>query len=99
MITSGIIEAVEESEWVSPMVVQDKKAKGEIRICVDLRKLNDASVHDPFPHHLQMRCLIMWEDKKCTLSQMDSQDTIRLKFIKKIGIRQLLQQNGAPFRV
>ena len=31
------------------MVVQDKKAKGEIRICVDLRKLNDAYVHDPFP--------------------------------------------------
>ena len=31
------------------MVVQDKKSKGEIRICVDLRKLNDASVHDPFP--------------------------------------------------
>jgi len=30
------------------MVVQDKKAKGEISICVDLRKLNDASVHDPF---------------------------------------------------
>ena len=48
MITAGIIEVVEESEWVSPMVVQDKKAKGEIRICVDLRKLNDASVHDPF---------------------------------------------------
>ena len=49
MITASIIEAVEESEWVSPMVVQDKKAKGEIRICVDLRKLNDASIHDPFP--------------------------------------------------
>ena len=49
MITFGIIEVVEESEWVSPMVVQDKKTKGEIRICVDLRKLNDASVHDPFP--------------------------------------------------
>ena len=31
------------------MVVQDKKSKGEIRICVDLRKLNDASIHDPFP--------------------------------------------------
>ena len=28
------------------MVVQEK---GEIRICVDLRKLNDACVHDPFP--------------------------------------------------
>ena len=31
------------------MVIQDKKTKGEIIICVDLRKLNDASVHDPFP--------------------------------------------------
>jgi hypothetical protein len=30
------------------MVVQDKKT-GEIRICVDLRKLNDACLHDPFP--------------------------------------------------
>lgn len=49
MTATGIIELVEESEWVSPMVVQDKKTKGEIRICVDLRKLNDASVHDPFP--------------------------------------------------
>ena len=49
LIMVGIIEAVEESEWVSPMVVQDKKAKGEIKICVDLRKLNDASVHDLFP--------------------------------------------------
>ena len=49
MLAAGSIEPVEESEWVSPMVVQDKKTKGEIRICVDLRKLNDASVHDPFP--------------------------------------------------
>jgi hypothetical protein len=30
------------------MVVQDKKM-GEIRICVDIRKLNDACLHDPFP--------------------------------------------------
>jgi len=29
------------------MVVQDKKTWG-IRICVDLRKLNDALLHDPF---------------------------------------------------
>ena len=49
MLTIGIIESVEESEWVSPMVVQDKKTKGEIRICVELRKLSDASIHDPFP--------------------------------------------------
>ena len=43
----GIIDPVEESEWIIPMVVQDKKT-GEIRICVDLRNLNDACVHDPF---------------------------------------------------
>jgi hypothetical protein len=30
------------------MVVQDKKTE-EIRIYVDLRKLNDACLHDPFP--------------------------------------------------
>ena len=49
MHTEGIIEPIEESEWVSPMVVQDKKTKGEIRICAYMRKLNDASIHDPFP--------------------------------------------------
>ena len=30
------------------MVVQEKK-QGGIRICVDLRKLDDAFLHDPFP--------------------------------------------------
>jgi hypothetical protein len=30
------------------MVVQDKKTRG-IKICVDMRKLNDACLHDPFP--------------------------------------------------
>jgi hypothetical protein len=48
MMEVGIIEPIEESEWISPMVVQDKKTR-EIRICVDLRKLNDACLHDPFP--------------------------------------------------
>jgi hypothetical protein len=48
MIEAGIIEPVEELEWISPMVVQDKK-QGGIRICIDLRKLNDACLHDPFP--------------------------------------------------
>ena len=28
MIATGIIEAVEQSEWIIPMVVQDKKEKG-----------------------------------------------------------------------
>jgi hypothetical protein len=37
MLESGIIEHVEESEWIVPMVVQDKKT-GEIRICLDLKE-------------------------------------------------------------
>jgi hypothetical protein len=48
MMEAWIIEPVEESKWISPMVVQDKKI-GEIKICVDLRNLNDACLHDPFP--------------------------------------------------
>lgn len=47
MLEAGIIEPVEESDWVSPMVVHKKKQNGEIRICVDLRKLNDACVPIP----------------------------------------------------
>eukprot|EP00253_Pinus_taeda_P004849 PITA_04849 len=49
MLATGIIEPVEESDWISPMVVKEKKQKDKIRICIDLRKLNDACVHDPFP--------------------------------------------------
>jgi len=49
ILTVGIIKLVEEFEWLSPMVVQEKKAKGKIRICVDIRKLNDAYLHDPLP--------------------------------------------------
>jgi hypothetical protein len=44
----GIIELVEDSEWINPMVVQDNKTR-EIEIYVDLRKLNDSCLHDPFP--------------------------------------------------
>jgi hypothetical protein len=48
MLEAGIIEHVEVSKWISPMVVQENKT-GDIRICVDLRKLNDACSHDIFP--------------------------------------------------
>jgi hypothetical protein len=54
MLEAGVIEPVEESEWIIPMVVQEKK-QGGIRICVDLRKLNDASCMILFLPHLQMK--------------------------------------------
>jgi hypothetical protein len=55
------------------MVVQDKKT-GEIRIYVDLRNLNDACLHDPFPTPFTDEVL---DNVRYTLLQMDSRDTIR----------------------
>jgi hypothetical protein len=49
MLEVGIIQLVEELEWIILMVVQKNKQGRGIRICVDLRKLNDACLHDPFP--------------------------------------------------
>jgi len=46
MLEASIIEPVEESNWVSSMVVQEKKRKDEIRICIDLRNLNNSYVCD-----------------------------------------------------
>jgi hypothetical protein len=48
MLEAGIIEPIHQSEWVSPMVVQEKK-QGGIRIFFDLGKLNDVCLHDLFP--------------------------------------------------
>ena len=48
MLDVGFIEPVEESKWISPMVVQDKKTS-EVQICVDLTKLNDVCMYDLFP--------------------------------------------------
>jgi hypothetical protein len=48
MLNVRIIEPMEELEWISPMVVQEKKTRF-IQICADLRKMNDACLHDPFP--------------------------------------------------
>ena len=39
---------MEESKWIIPIVIQENKI-GEIRLYVDLRKLNDACVTYPFP--------------------------------------------------
>ena len=49
MLEEEIIEPIEESEWIIPIVIQDKNATSEVRIYVDLRKLNNACLHDPFP--------------------------------------------------
>jgi len=48
LLEAGFIEPVEEASWLSPIVVVPKK-NGKLRICVDYRKLNQATRKDPFP--------------------------------------------------
>jgi hypothetical protein len=48
MLEDVIIEPIEEYEWINPMVFKENNQRG-IRICVDLRKINDSCLHDPFP--------------------------------------------------
>ena len=49
MLNEEIIELVEESEWISPIAIHDKNNTSEVRIYVNLEKLNNACLHDPFP--------------------------------------------------
>ena len=48
ILDAGIIELVEESEWIISIVVKYKKTTDEVWICVNIRKLNYACLHDPF---------------------------------------------------
>ena len=49
MLDARIIEPVEESKWIIPIVIQNKKTIGKVRICVYLIKFKDAHLHYPFP--------------------------------------------------
>ena len=50
MFAVGIIYPIDQSEWVSPMVVHRKKHDlTRLRICVDFRELNKVTLIDPFP--------------------------------------------------
>ncbi|CAL9702160.1 unnamed protein product [Knipowitschia caucasica] len=51
LLQAGIIEKVDASEWVSPLVV-GRKRKGGIRLCIDLREPNKSVIMDcyPLPH-------------------------------------------------
>ena len=48
MFEAGIVAPIRFSEWVSNLVPTRKKT-GEIRLCVDLRNLNQVSLKDHYP--------------------------------------------------
>jgi hypothetical protein len=72
----GVIKPVEESKWIIPMAVKENK-QGGILICVDLRKLNDSFLHDPFPTSFTEEVLENVGDKKIIILHMFFQVIIR----------------------
>ena len=60
MSEAWLIFAVEEAEWVSPIVIQRKKGTEDIRVCVDYWSLNSACVHDIFPTRHFPNTLHQW---------------------------------------
>jgi len=49
MLITRLIFPVDESRWIIPIFIQDKKDFEDIRVCVDYHILNNAYVYDPFP--------------------------------------------------
>ena len=91
MLDVIIIEPIEESKWIIPMVVQYNKTNGEVCIYIDLTNLNDAIRHNPFRQHLEMKYWRVSRDKKYILLLMGSLVTIRSELKRKIDTRQPLR--------
>ena len=49
LVADDIIERIDASEWVSPIVVVNKKDSEDIRLCVDLSQVNKSVVIDCYP--------------------------------------------------
>ena len=48
LLQVGFVFPVEESDWVSPIVISVKK-NGKLRVCVDFKKLNAVTKKDHYP--------------------------------------------------
>ncbi|MCO5572368.1 hypothetical protein L7F22_026121 [Adiantum nelumboides] len=74
LLEIGFIYPVENSQWVSPIVVTLKK-NGKWRVCVDYRPLNEATKRDHFPLPFQEEILNEVAGKeKYTLEELESGD-------------------------
>ena len=76
MYEAGIIVPVRFSDWVSNLVAVRKKT-GEIRLCIDFRNLNRASLKYPTRQHLNLvnRDLLLFD--LCRLIHVFNQDDPR----------------------
>ena len=78
------------------MVVQDKN-RGEVRICIDLRKLNDVCLHDSFltPFMDEVLEVVGSQEIYSFTNGFSSYHQIKLQ--KRITTRQHLLLNGVVF--
>jgi hypothetical protein len=95
ILEAGIIEHVDELEWISPMVVQDKKTR-EIIIYVDLRKLNDACPHDIFPTPFTDDVLVNMGGHEVYSFTDGFSGYHQIRIARKIAIRPRFLQSGDP---
>lgn len=56
LLEKGIIERVSNPEWLNP-VVPVKKSNGNIRLCIDARRLNEVTVKNAYPQQNVNRIL------------------------------------------
>ena len=91
---AGFIYPVEDSEWVSPVVVTPKK-NGKWRICVDYKPLNAATKRDHFPLPFQDEILNeVAGHKRYTVCTGDILATSRSTLQRKIKRRPLSSRHG-----
>jgi hypothetical protein len=80
------------------MVFQEMKQRG-ISICVDLRKLNDAFLHDPFPTPFTDEVLENVGDQEAYSFTDGFSGYHEIKIAQRKGIRLLFLQNGDPTNI
>lgn len=49
LLDQGIIEKVRTSNWISPLVVVPKDNGNNVRVCVDMRRANEAVIREKHP--------------------------------------------------
>ena len=76
MYEASIIVPIRFSKWVSNLVSVRKKT-GEIRLCIDFRDLNKASLKDNYPLPKMDHILQRWQGLEEFLCLMATQGTIR----------------------
>ena len=58
LLDAEFIYEIEHTEWVSPIVIVPKK-NGKLRVCVNLKKVNAATVRDHYPLPIYRPCFGM----------------------------------------